>query len=39
MEKLSYRKNDRTFPDEKLQSIHAEKFMDIHLKDLHSLIF
>lgn len=34
MEQLNYRTNDRTFPDEPLQRIFAEKFMDLMLPDM-----
>ncbi len=34
MEQLNYRTNDRTFPDEPLQRIFAERFMDLMLPDM-----
>ena len=34
MEELNYRTNDRTFPDEPLQRLFAERFMDLMLPDM-----
>lgn len=34
MEQLNYRTNDRAIPDEPLQRIFAERFMDLMLPDM-----